>query len=80
MHTQDKRRLLDDFVTNAERQRRRARLRAKIAEAIAGVVVATLTGALIAWVLVNWITGCGEIIHTYDGAVMGECVFMPWRD
>jgi hypothetical protein len=75
-----KRRILADFVTTAERQRRRARLRAKIVEAIAGGVVAALTGAMLAWLLVNWVMGCGEIIYTIDGPILGECVFAPWMD
>jgi predicted membrane protein len=36
---------------------------------------AALVGVLIAWVLINWMMGCGETFTTIDGAIIhGECI------
>lgn len=49
-------------------------------EILGGMVVAMLVAVLFAWVAINWVVGCGEIIRTTDGLVLyGECVLMPWR-
>jgi hypothetical protein len=54
--------------------------RTRAVEVLAEVAIASVMGLMFAWVLVNWATGCGEVFHTATGTVMGECVFMPWRD
>lgn len=71
---------IDDNIITAITRKVRRRHRRRVAEAIGGILATALTGALIAWVLVNWVTGCGEVFHTVDGTIMGECVLMPWRD
>lgn len=35
--------------------------------------------ALFAWVIVNWMAGCGETFQTSQGVYeRGECVMVPW--
>ena len=38
-----------------------------------------MMGLLIAWLGINWITGCGETTRTITGNyIKGECVLVPW--
>jgi len=70
-------------MTSISRRRRlqRADIIARIVHHIVNAIVVVLMGAFIAWVLVNWVTGCGETWITYTGErIAGECVLMPWRD
>ena len=52
--------------------------RTTVAEVIGQIAVGAIVGLVFAWVLINWISGCGEIIYTATGAMQGECIFMPW--
>ena len=52
--------------------------RTTVAEVIGQIAVGAIVGLVFAWVLINWISGCGEIIYTATGAIPGECIFMPW--
>lgn len=55
--------------------------RVRIVEIITSLAVMTIFAFFFAWVLINWLSGCGETFVTYTGAVIeGECVLMPWRD
>lgn len=69
-------------MTTISRRRRlqRADIIARIVHHIVNAIAVVLMGALLAWVLVNWVTGCGEVFHTVDGTIMGECVLVPWVD
>jgi hypothetical protein len=58
--------------------RRRAELAHIIVNGIATTIMVVTVSALISWVLVNWISGCGELIHTADGLIIGECIMVPW--
>ena len=66
------------YITIHQRKRR-AQRRAEIIAAlwtIAGKVLATIaTAFLIAWVLINWMMGCGETWVQADGTyIAGECL------
>jgi hypothetical protein len=52
--------------------------RTTVAEVIGQIAMGAIFGLVFAWVLVNWISGCGEVIYTATGAIPGECIFMPW--
>jgi hypothetical protein len=52
--------------------------RTTVAEVIGQIALGAIFGLVFAWVLINWISGCGEIIYTATGAIPGECIFMPW--
>lgn len=70
-------------MTSISRRRRlqRADIIARIVHHIITAIAVVLMGAFMAWVLVNWVTGCGETWITYTGErIEGECVLMPWRD
>ena len=54
--------------------------RTTLAEVIGQIAIGAIVGLVFAWVLINWISGCGEIIYTATGTMQGECIFMPWRD
>lgn len=54
--------------------------RTTVAEVIGQIAMGAIVGLVFAWVLINWISGCGEIIYTATGTMQGECIFMPWRD
>ena len=42
-------------------------------------LLGALYGLLTAWVLVNWVTGCGTFERTIDGQIIhGQCVLIPW--
>lgn len=63
------------------RQQRRQHAIARVVEFIAGALAMVLIAAMFAWVLINWVTGCGETWVTYTGdRIHGECVLMPWKD
>ena len=62
-------------------QQRRHHALARVVEFIAGSLAMVLIAAMFTWVLINWVTGCGETWVTYAGdRIHGECVLMPWRD
>ena len=55
--------------------------RTTVVETIGNILIAAIFGLMLAWVGINWVTGCGETFITYTGErIHGECVFMPWRD
>ena len=54
--------------------------RTTVAEVIGQIAMGAIVGLIFAWVLINWISGCGEIIYTATGTMQGECIFMPWVD
>jgi hypothetical protein len=52
-----------------------------VAEVIGQIAMGAIMGILIAWLGINWITGCGETTRTVDGIyIKGECVLVPWVD
>lgn len=59
----------------------RTTTRTTVVETIGSILIAAIFGLMLAWVGINWVTGCGETFITYTGErIHGECVFMPWRD
>ena len=67
--------------TSAHRRRQRADIIANIIKHVTTALAVVCVSAIFAWVLVNWVTGCGETFITYTGErIQGECVLMPWRD
>jgi NhaP-type Na+/H+ or K+/H+ antiporter len=54
--------------------------RTTVAEVIGQIAIGAIVGLVFAWVLINWISGCGEIIYTATGTMQGECILMPWVD
>jgi NhaP-type Na+/H+ or K+/H+ antiporter len=52
--------------------------RTTVAEVIGQIAMGAIVGLIFAWVLINWISGCGEIIYTATGTMQGECILMPW--
>ena len=70
-----------DIVLKALEREIKQRRRERIVETIGSVLIAAILGLMLAWVGINWVTGCGETFITYTGErIHGECVFMPWRD
>ena len=70
-------------MASAHVRRRRLR-RNSIISHVFDVTMATFGTAFIAllitWLMINWITGCGEVTRTIDGKIIqGECVLVPWR-
>lgn len=54
-----------------------------ITGALTGIAVSTIIGIGIAFILINWITGCGERFYRMDGSyTQGECVtpLSIWND
>lgn len=50
-----------------------------LASALATAAGMALTSLILTWVLVNWVTGCGETFPTVGGGVEpGACVAMPF--
>lgn len=43
-------------------------------EFLGGAAFAAAFALVFVWVVVNWIMGCGEIIHTAGGSMQGECI------
>lgn len=65
------------YTTRAQRhaQARRAAIYQLMWVTLGKALGAALVGVLIAWVMINWMMGCGETFTTIDGAVIyGECV------
>ena len=53
--------------------------RTTVAEVIGQIAMGAIMGILIAWLGINWITGCGETTRTVNGDyIKGECVLVPW--
>lgn len=70
MQTRTRHRRYDDNAT-----------RVRIVEIIASLAGMTIFAFFFAWVLINWVSGCGETFVTYTGErIHGECILMPWRD
>lgn len=69
------------FTPRPTRRRRRREALVRVTEIIANTIMTLAMGALFAWVLVNWMSGCGEVfIDAYGNHIAGECLLMPWRD
>jgi hypothetical protein len=67
------------YTTNTSRDRRRADLRPsnirRLIDVTGALLFTTLTGIFITFILVNWITGCGERFQHMDGTyTQGECI------
>ena len=61
--------------------RQRIRVTEIIINAILTLVGMSLAAALILWLGINAILGCGEVTRTVDGTyIKGECVLVPWVD
>ena len=66
-------------MTTRKRRRDTVALRIRITEVLGTVAMGAITGLLIAWLGINWITGCGETTRTITGKyIKGECVLVPW--
>jgi hypothetical protein len=69
------------YTTNTSRdRRRRADLNSsnirRLIDVTGGIVLVALIGAFTSFLLINWITGCGEQFPTASGTyVQGECVY-----
>jgi len=63
-----------------QRQQRR-KISAQVVEIVGEIAVAAFVGLIFAWMVVNWLMGCGESYPTADGSlIMGECLsLLPWR-
>jgi len=76
------------YTTNTSRdRRRRADLRSsnirRLIDVTGGIIFTALTGAFITFILINWVTGCGERFYHMDGTyTQGECVYPSdlWND
>ena len=68
-------------ITNTRRQRKRlARILRSFGKALAYVTVFMLVYALFMLVIIEWFSGCGEVIYYPDGTWKnGECVFIPYE-
>ena len=70
--------------TESRAARRRRRIRGEtvletIALAAMRAATVMLMSSLTAWVLINWMAGCGETFQTSTGVYeRGECVMVPW--
>ena len=50
-------------------------VRVRLVELAAHGIMALVVALFIALILINWVTGCGEVFHGVDGSVIyGECV------
>ena len=69
------------YTTNTSRDRkRRADLHSsnirRLIDVTGGILFTALTGAFISFILINWVTGCGERFQHMDGTyTQGECVY-----
>ena len=69
------------YTTRAESRRaaRRATIYQLVWVTLGKALVVALAGVLIAWVLINWMMGCGETFTTIDGAIIhGECITLTF--
>ena len=50
-------------------------------ENVLGAVCTAAFGFFFAWLIINWLLGCGESFPMADGSrMMGECLsILPWR-
>lgn len=68
------------YTTNTSRdRRRRADTRSsnirRLIDVTGGIIFTAIVGICISFVLINWITGCGERFYHMDGTyTQGECV------
>lgn len=68
------------YTTNTSRdRRRRADTRSsnirRLIDVTGGILFTAIVGIFISFVLINWITGCGERFYHMDGTyTQGECV------
>jgi len=46
----------------------------KFTEWVIAVLAMLLCGFIFAIALLDWVGGCGEVIHTSTGTVQGECL------
>ena len=51
----------------------------KIKSITASVTMSLLMSVLFFWIMINFITGCGDnYYHSNGELIAGECVAMPW--
>jgi len=51
----------------------------KLKSITASILMSLLVALTLSWVMVNFISGCGDNYHTSDGKLIaGECIAMPW--
>ena len=67
--------------THMDRQQQQRRRTSTWVENTLGAVCMGAFGCFFAWILINWLMGCGESFPQADGTrVMGECLsILPWR-
>lgn len=54
-------------------------VRIRVTEILGQIAIGAIMGCIVAWLGINWITGCGETTRTIDGGyIKGECVLVPW--
>jgi len=69
------------YIPNTSRDReRRADLNSslvrRLIDVTGGIIFTALTGAFISFILINWMTGCGERFANMDGSyTQGSCVY-----
>ena len=63
-----------------DRQQQQRRTSTWVENTLGAVATAAL-GFFFAWLILNWLMGCGESFPQADGSrVMGECLsILPWR-
>jgi len=66
-------------MTTRRLHRNQTEIRIRVIEVTSNIALGAITGILVAWLGINWITGCGETTRTIDGTyIKGECVLVPW--
>lgn len=49
-------------------------------DAIVATLCCVVFALLFAWLIINWLMGCGEAFPTADGSyIYGECWLHPWE-
>ena len=66
-------------MTTRRLHRNQTAIRIRVIEVTSNIALGAITGILVAWLGINWITGCGETTRTINGDyIKGECVLVPW--
>lgn len=58
---------------------RRAERNRRILDILLGMFITSIFSMFFAWLIINWILGCGEHFYTADGSIVyGSCFMHPW--
>lgn len=65
---------------SANQRRKSQQRREKLLEILLAITTTFIFSILIMWVLINWISGCGETFPTASGQIIhGECILHPFK-